>query len=210
MAQDPTFGGITDTAVQRETGRYWRQWLEALDAAGAAGWDHKETVAHLGREYPGVSAWWQQSITVAYEQARGKRVVGQTADVGFQVGVQRTVAASPAAVWELLVTRPELWLGAPAGDVTQPGPYSVPAAAGSPGAEGEIRVVRPGRRLRLTWRPDAWSQPATLQVTLTEVAEGRTRVGVHLERLQGSREREQMRAHWRAALERLAAELPRR
>src|SRR3712207_9511305 len=86
---------IANESVREATGRAWDEWLVALDAAGAADLGHKEIVAHLEREHPDVSAWWRQSITVAYEQARGKRVLGETADAGFQVGVQRTVALSP-------------------------------------------------------------------------------------------------------------------
>jgi len=83
-------------------------WLEVLDAPGAADWAHGEIVAHLEREHPETgSSWWRQSITVGYEQARGKRAVGETA-AGCQVGVQRSVAASAAETWELIVSRPKL------------------------------------------------------------------------------------------------------
>lgn len=37
--------------------------------------------------------------------------MSQTADAGFQVGVQRSVAATAAQAWELIISRPELWLG---------------------------------------------------------------------------------------------------
>jgi hypothetical protein len=30
------------------------------------------------------SGWWRQSIAVGYEQARGKRQVGETANAGYQ------------------------------------------------------------------------------------------------------------------------------
>jgi uncharacterized protein YndB with AHSA1/START domain len=201
---DLTFSGVTDEAVAAATGRGWVQWFRVLDAAGAGEWDHKSTVAYLESEHPRVSAWWRQSITVAFEQARGKREVGQTADAGYQVGVQRTVAAGLDDVWELLVSRPELWLGAPAvGDVAEPGRYEVQAVAGTPGASGEVRVVRPGRRLRMTWQPDGWSAPATLQLTLSTAGSGRTRIGAHLEKLPDAQAREVMRAHWRAVLDRV-------
>lgn len=48
---------------------------------------------------------------MGYERARGKRVLGQTADAGFQVGVRRSVLATPTAAWKLITSRPELWLG---------------------------------------------------------------------------------------------------
>jgi hypothetical protein len=85
-----TLGRISARAVREATGRGWEEWLESLDAAGALDWEHKEIVAYLEREHPEVtSGWWRQSIAVGYEQARRKLQVGETADAGYQVGVQR-------------------------------------------------------------------------------------------------------------------------
>src|SRR5829696_404166 len=99
-------------AVEKATGRGWEDWYAILDAAGAADLGHGAIVAHLEREHPEVSSWWRQSIAVRFERARGKRAVGQTADAGFQVGVQRSLAASVHEAWDLLTSRPDLWLGA--------------------------------------------------------------------------------------------------
>lgn len=200
-------GRISSDSLREATGRGWEEWLETLDSAGAADWSHKEIVAYLGREHRGAtSAWWRQSITVGYEQARGKRAVGQTADTGFQVGVQRSVAATAAEAWELITSRPELWLGQGASVTFEEGErYDVPAGTGSPGASGEMRVVKPGDRLRLTWQPEGWQEPATIQLTLTETTSGKTAIGAHVEKLPDADAREAMREHWREALERIVA-----
>ncbi len=198
-AQAP--GRVSSEAVREATGRGWEEWLEALDAAGAAEWSHREIVAHLEREHPRVSSWWRQTITVDYERARGKRVVGQTADAGFQVGVQRRVSATVSEAWDVIVSRPELWLGE--GVAFEAGArYEVPG-----GASGEVRVVKPGDRLRMTWRPEGWPAPATLQLTVSEAGHGKTVVNVHVDRLPDAESREAMRALWRPALERIAAAL---
>ncbi len=198
-------GRVSAAAVREATGRGWDEWFEVLDAAGAAELPHGEIVAHLQREHPAVSRWWRQSVTVAYERARGRRAVGETG-AGFQVSVQRSVAATAAEAWELLTTRPELWLGEGASVAFAAGArYEVPAGEGAPGASGEVRVVKPGVRLRMTWRPDGWPAPATLQLTLTERGPGRTAIGADLEKLPDAEAREAMRARWRAALERVAA-----
>ena len=111
-AADRILARISSESVREATGRDWDEWLETLDGAGAADWDHKAIVAWLAREHAGsTTGWWRQSIAVGYEQARGKRAVGETADAGFQVGVQRTVDTTVAEAWELLTSRPELWLG---------------------------------------------------------------------------------------------------
>jgi uncharacterized protein YndB with AHSA1/START domain len=205
--KDRMLARISSDSVREATGRGWAEWLEALDAAGAADWSHRRIVAHLEREHPEVgSGWWRQSITVGYEQARGKRAVGETADAGFQVGVQRTVAATAAEAWKLITCRPELWLGEGASVTFDVGErYAVPAGRGAPGASGEVRVVRPAERLRMTWQPEGWPAPATLQLTLAETGPGRTAIHVHLEKLSDAGARDAMRARWREALERVAA-----
>ena len=204
----PAGGRVSAEAVREATGRGWDEWFQLLDAAGAADLPHGEIVAVLRRGHPAVSGWWQQSITVEYERARGKRVVGQTAGAGFQLGVQRSVAATAAEAWELITTRPGLWLGEGAAVAFAEGErYEVPAGPGAPGASGEVRVVKPGVRLRMTWQPEGWAAPATLQLTLAESGPGRTVVSAHLEKLPGADAREAMRARWRAALERIAAAL---
>ena len=192
---------ISPEALREATGRDWDGWLATLDDAGATDWSHKEIVAYLGREHAeDTSSWWRQSITVGYEQARGLRVAGETADTGFQVGVQRTVAATVPEVWDLITSRPDLWLGEGA---------SVGFAEGEryeiPGATGEIRVVKPGDRLRMTWQPEDWPAPATLQFTLAKTGSGKTAVQAHLEKLPDGDAREAMRTRWREALERIVA-----
>ena len=192
---------ISSDTIREATGQDWDGWLEALDAAEAADWSHKEIVAWLEREHSDtVSPWWRQSISVGYEQARGKRIVGQTADAGFQVGVQRSVGATPGELWKLVVERPDLWLGeGPAPEFRKGERYELS------GARGEIRVVRPANRLRMTWQPDGWAAPATLQLTVSETGSGKATLHAHLEKLPDANAREAMRAHWRAALERVTA-----
>ncbi len=191
---------VSSDSIREATTRGWPEWVAALDAAGAAGWSHREIVAYLQTEYPEVSSWWRQSITVGYEQARGRRAAGETASTGFQVGVQRSIAATATRVWELIVARPELWLGDGASAVVAKGePYTAAEAS------GQIRVVRPGHRLRFTWQPRGWPAPATVQLTLLRSGSGRTALHAHVEKLPDQDSRETMREHWRTVLERIAA-----
>lgn len=204
--EELTLSRVSSSSVRQATGRGWEQWLELLDAADAGDWDHKQIVAHLEREHAEVgSGWWRQSIAVGYEQARGKRVVGQTADAGFQVGVQRSVAATATEVWELITSRPELWLGEGASvDFDKGGRYELPPGVDAPGVSGEVRVVKPGDRLRMTWQPEGWPAPATLQLTLSRSGSDKTAIHAHLEKLPNADAREAMRKRWREALEGIA------
>lgn len=189
---------VSSAALREATGRGWDAWLDLLDAGGAAAMSHKELVAHLEQAYgDSTTAWWRQTLAVGYEQERGGRVVGRTADAGFQLGVQRTVGLPLQRTWDLLAAQPSLWLDADV--VLEEG-----RTYESPQARGEVRVVRPGERLRLTWQPTGWSRPATLQLTVSAPAPGRTAVHVHLEKLPDAQTREDQRAHWRRVLQRVA------
>lgn len=193
---------VTDSAVKEATGRDWKAWMRALDAAGAAELNHKQLVALVAGGVE--SSWWQQSIAVAYEQARGKRVVGETATMGFQVGVVRTLPMSAPELWDLVTKQAERWLGPGATLKLEPGEgYEVPKRRGAPGVRGELRVVKPGQRLRMTWQPDGWKKPATLQLTLVPKARGAA-LHVHMEKLPDAKAREAMREHWSKVLAKIA------
>lgn len=192
---------VTDAAVKEATGRDWKAWMRALDKANASELDHKQLVALLAREVE--SSWWQQSIAVAYEQARGKRVVGETSDTGFQVGVVRTLPATAEALWTIVAEQPQRWLGAGARWQLEAGQtFEVPKRRGVPGVRGEIRVVKPGQRLRLRYQQDGWKTPAVLNLTVTPKKKGAA-IQVQMEKLPDADTREKMREHWSGVLENL-------
>lgn len=82
---------MSDAAVKAKTGKTWSQWFTLLDAAGAKRMTHQEIVALLSKKH-GVGPWWQQMVTVTYEQARGLRKVHQK-PAGYEISVSRTIAA---------------------------------------------------------------------------------------------------------------------
>lgn len=126
--------------------------------------------------------------------------VGLTEDVGWNVGVSRTVPHDPEHVWATLLS--------PEGLATWVGPGAVlgdakgDRYATDDGTTGELRSLRPGDRVRLTWRPAGRATPTTLQVAIRSGARG-TSVRFHQEHLADAGEREAMKAHWSAALDRL-------
>lgn len=84
----PTMG---DDAVKAKTGKTWSEWFKLLDAAGAKKMSHQEIVALLNKKHD-VGPWWQQMVTVTYEQSRGLRAKHQK-PTGFEISVSRTVNA---------------------------------------------------------------------------------------------------------------------
>jgi hypothetical protein len=101
----------SEEAVLSATGRTYPSWFALLDEWGGTARRHSEIAAWLAEEH-GVAPWWRQSVTVAYERARGMRAVHQMTD-GFSIGVTRTVAAEADAAMAAF-TNPAIrstWLG---------------------------------------------------------------------------------------------------
>ena len=194
------FSGVSGEAVRKATGRDWDEWAKFLDGLGAQEKNHKEIVALLAGPGELSNGWWQQSVAVGYEQARGLRVVGQTADADFQIGAQKTLPVPVDKAWGLLVEGPgrDIWLGKVERLELRKGEQYHTAE----GVGGEIRSVAPGQRIRLTWHRADLAQASTLQLYLAGSGE-KTSVRFHQERLSGLDERERMRTHWREVLERL-------
>lgn len=194
--------GVSDDAVVDATGEPWDHWLDLLDDRAGTDADHRDRVAALAEA--GVeSGWWQQQLAVGYERERGLREVGETADGGYQVGVQRTFGVDADRLWAVL-TAPDgvaAWL-----DVADPLAFEPGETYETvEGVVGEVRTVAEGERVRSTWRPAGREAETTLQVTLTSTGEEepKTALRFHHEKLSDADEREAMRERWRAALDRI-------
>ena len=192
---------ISDEAVKKATGKDWDEWFDLLDKKGARDLDHPEIVAILNDDLGLDNSWWCQSVTVEYEKHIGRRVEGQTADAGFEVGVQRTLPIDQKTAWKLLTSDEglQVWLGASADDIRfEKGElYETPD-----GIVGEIRSVDPGNKVRLTYKTASSEHATTLQIYLLS-NNGSTAVRFHHEKLEDMAEREAMKQHWQNVLERL-------
>lgn len=132
------------------------------------------------------------------------RPVGKTRDVGWQIGVSRTLDADVDTVWSYLISQRGLavWLGAG---------VTTPLAKGreyetDDGTTGQIRSVRDRDRVRLTWQPPGRPDHATVQVAVASAKRG-CLLRFHAEKLYDSDERERMREHWRRVADRIEREL---
>ncbi|MDD3179005.1 MAG: hypothetical protein PHQ04_01495 [Opitutaceae bacterium] len=91
--------GITSAAVQKATGKSWTQWLKILDKAGAGNWPHQQTAEFL-YDHHGVAGSWAQTVTTGFEQARGLRARHAAPAGGFEISVNRTIAAPVSKAFE--------------------------------------------------------------------------------------------------------------
>ena len=131
--------------------------------------------------------------------------VGQTRDVGFNVGARRSFPLTTDQAWDWL-TSPDgvaLWLG----DVIGALPHEPKASYETrDGAKGEIRVFEPGSHLRLTWQPKEWDRASLIQVRVRPAAQGAT-IAFHQEHLSGPRARAEMKKRWLAVLDQVEVAL---
>jgi uncharacterized protein YndB with AHSA1/START domain len=190
-------GTISEDAVLAATGKGWDHWRGVLDRFGRGdGKSHRDSAAHL-EERHGLTGWWAQMVTVAYERHRGIRAVNQRGK-GFGVGVQRTVPVSARRAFEAFSDRKQLsaWLDTPVKhDFRRGGRYS-----DGLGDRGEYLAVVAPRRIRFTWDNPERVPGSVVEFTFTPKGRGKTAVAVSHERLPDAEGVALMRDGWSWAL----------
>ncbi|GGF04650.1 SRPBCC domain-containing protein [Mycetocola zhadangensis] len=127
----------------------------------------------------------------------------QKNDAGWDVGVRKTVAASPDAVWKFLLGDGlPMWLG----EIE-----SLPSKKGvryrtNDGVRGTIRSFTNGKQVRMTWQPEDWPHETTLQVTVANAPAGAgATIEFRQEELADRDERRMMLGHWHNVSDSLVA-----
>lgn len=170
--------GIGDDAVAAATGKNWKQWLWVLDKAGAKNMTHKEIVAEV-RDRHGIGPWWQQMVTVGYEQARGLRQKHELAD-GYKISRSKTVGVSLSqlyAAWHDAKLR-DRWLNE--------GPLV-------------IRKATRNKSMRITW----CDKKTSVEVNFYAKGSAKAQVAVEHNKLPDAKRGEQMKKFWGKTLDRL-------
>lgn len=128
------------------------------------------------------------------------REVGKTADVGYQIGVRRTLSCGEEDLWSLILSPAgmSVWLGG-AIELADGASYTL-----DDGTRGEVRVYKPWSHIRLTWQPEGWARPSTVQVRVGAASRGTT-LSFHQENLADGEARTAMKAHWERVIEKLSA-----
>lgn len=132
------------------------------------------------------------------------KVVGQTKDVGFQIGVRRTFSFSGDLAWDFLFLDEGLliWLGKiDSDDIAPDNSYKT-----KEGIEGKISVLKPYSHIRLTWKRKDWENVSTLQIRVIPAKE-KTTISFHQDKLMNSGQREEMKSYWNKILEEIKNKL---
>lgn len=166
--------GMSNAAIEKQTGCDWEKWVWALDKAGANEWSHRAIADYVHNTYK-VKDWWTQTVTVGYERIKGLRAIGQRRGGSFEASKSKTIAASAAAVTRAFTDSRirRKWL---------------------PGVNVTIRKATPGKSVRMTWDDgtsvEVWltsgpskTSTAVTHTRLTDTADVDRRKGYWAERL---------------------------
>ncbi len=121
------------------------------------------------------------------------KVVGQTRDAGFQIGVRKTVAVPAETVWNFLfsVAGLSIWLGKMSLENFELGkPFKTEEEI-----EGKLSVFKPNSHIRLTWKPKHWTNTSALQIRVIP-SKVKTTISFHQDKLLNSRQRDEMKKYW--------------
>ena len=173
---------MSDDAVKAKTGKTWKEWFAILDGAGAKELNHQEIVKYL-HEKQGVGSWWQQMITVTYEEARGMRERHQKA-AGFQISVSRTVNVPIGKLYKAFANEKarNAWLG----------------------EDGlAVRTAIANKSMRVTWK----DKKTSLEIAFLPKGDNKSQVVVQHSKLPNAKASTTMKTYWGKALDRLRASL---
>jgi len=172
---------ISDAAVRSKTDKTWKEWVTIIDRLGGKEKSHREIVSSL-RPYE-LGGWWEQMVTVTYEQVRGLRQQHERPS-GYAIGVSRVINVGLSHAYRAWTDEQirRRWLKAPA--LT-------------------VRRVTRNRTIRITWADGR----TTVDAGFHRLKKAKTRVTVQHERLPSARAAARMKLYWSRGLDRLKSHL---
>jgi uncharacterized protein YndB with AHSA1/START domain len=173
---------MSDEAVKAKTGKTWKEWFAILDKAGAAKMNHQEIVKYLHAKQS-VGPWWQQMVTVTYEQARGLREKHQK-PTGYEISVSRTISAPLGKLFKSVGNEKARLAWLPEDGLT-------------------IRNSTANKTIRLNWNDGQTS----VEFSFLAKSDDKTQVVVTHRKLRDAKASAKMKTYWGQALDRLRASL---
>jgi hypothetical protein len=190
----PTKGGLSDAKSIEKTGHDLAHWFAILDRFGGIEKGHTASTELLYKQHD-VPGWYCQGIVVAYERARGKRVMNQKCDGSFEVSVSKVIAATTPALVKALsdAKQRKRWTAKADSDLVKA------LEAGLKGPKSKGFVMKPNGEARHRYKWDGM----TVQFNLYPKGPGKTSI-VAQQTLPGAEAIEPYRTVWKAALSAIA------
>jgi hypothetical protein len=190
VAPASTKGGLSDAKSIEKTGHDLAYWFDVMDRFGGVEKGHTALTGHLYEKYE-VPGWYCQGIVVAYERARGKRVMNQKCDGSFEVSVSKVIAAkTPALVKALSDPKQRKRWSAKADTALV---KALETGLKDPKSKGFVMKPNGEARYRFKW------DGMTVQFNLYPKGSGKTSIVATQQKLSGPEAVEPCRALWKAA-----------
>jgi hypothetical protein len=182
---------MSDATSLKKTGHDLAHWFTILDRFGGVEKGHTALTKLLFDQHR-VPGWYCQGIVVAYERARGKRVLNQKCDDTFEVSVSKVMPATTAVLVKLFT------------DAKQRKTWSIDAdanlvkalEAGLKSAKSKGFIIKPDGQARFRFKWD----DTTVQFNLYPKGPGKTSIVAQHMKLRSAGEVEHYRALWKTAL----------
>ena len=173
---------MSDAAVKAKTSKTWPQWFSILDKVGGKKMTHKQLVAALSDQHD-VGPWWQQTIAVEYERARGLRANHQTVS-GYSISRSKTLNVPVARAFKAWNDKParSRWM-------THDG--------------FTVRKATANRSMRITWIDGT----TNVEVMFYPKSDAKCQVTVQHSKLSDAKTAAKMKNFWGDQLDRLQATL---
>lgn len=206
IAPIENIGRVTSKSVRKHTDKEWHQWVQILAKAGADSWVHKDIAEFLVKKYK-LSQWWCHIVATGYEVYIGRKIAGRNQKGEYQITVTKSLKVDGKKTWKF-VSSPKgiaMWLAPMSKFALKP--KSVYER--EDGVYGEIRTMKAGHRIRLTWIDGDASEATTVVQVMVVHRAGRESsiLCFQHEKLRDGRLKDVLRDHWRGILEAIAAEL---
>lgn len=122
-----------------------------------------------------------------------EKVVGRTKNVGFQFSITRTIALSPDAAWDFLLSEAgvTVWLGNLNFDNFEVGN----ALTTAEGIDTKITIFKPESHLRLAWKFAHWMNNSFIEIRVFDI-KGRAKIGLLHTHMLNVQQREEVKTHW--------------
>ncbi|HYN06570.1 MAG TPA: hypothetical protein VES67_04195 [Vicinamibacterales bacterium] len=193
-------GSVSDEKFREKTGHGLDHWFEVLDRFGGVEKGHTAAARHLYDTH-GVDGWYAQGITVAYERARGVRVVNQRRDGQSEVSVSKVLPVTTTGDVVKAIADPRRrrrWTGTV-------DPELAAAVSAAFGSASKGFVVKPNNEARCRF---PWGA-TTVQLYVLPKPGGKSSIVAVNAKLGRAALVEERRGLWRTALGALADSLAR-
>ncbi|MBX3119451.1 MAG: SRPBCC domain-containing protein [Fimbriimonadaceae bacterium] len=185
---------ITDEACKAATGKTMQEWYAEIEAKGLESQGRREINNYLYADCK-VEAWWAGTLSVSYEEHKGKKEKDGRLK-GYFICSTKTINAPVDAVYKAWTDSSLLgkWIGS--------GAKVDPKEGGSlddgDGNKGTFKRVRENKDLRFSWHT-AGGDESLVDVVLTDKG-GKTGLLVNHDRIQTRAEADGIREAWSTSL----------